>query len=117
MKFLVDAQLPVRLARLLQDVGYDTIYTKDLPKQNATPDAETINISLVQSRIVITKDRDFSDSFLIRKEPHKLLLLTTGNITNTELEELFLNNLSRLAQLFQQHDLVEMSRNAIIVHQ
>lgn len=33
MKFLVDVQLPVRLARPLQDVGYDTIHTKDLPKQ------------------------------------------------------------------------------------
>jgi predicted nuclease of predicted toxin-antitoxin system len=40
MKFLVDAQLPVRLARLLQSTGYDTIHTKDLPQQNATPDTE-----------------------------------------------------------------------------
>lgn len=27
MKFLVDAQLPLRLARLLQSAGYDTIHT------------------------------------------------------------------------------------------
>jgi len=31
MKFLVDSQLPVRLARFLQGVGYDTIHTRDLP--------------------------------------------------------------------------------------
>lgn len=31
MKFLVDAQLPMRLAVLLQGAGYDTIHTKKLP--------------------------------------------------------------------------------------
>ena len=37
MKFLVDAQLPDRLAQLLQSTGYDTLHTKNLPQQNATP--------------------------------------------------------------------------------
>lgn len=117
MKFLVDAQLPLRLARLLQSAGCDTIHTKDLPLKNTTSDAEINAISIQQSRIVITKDRDFVDSFLIRQEPYKLLLVTTGNITNAELETLFLNNLQQLAELFQQHLMIEMSRDAIIVHQ
>lgn len=39
MKFLVDAQLPVRLARLLQEAGHDIIHTRELPQQNATPDS------------------------------------------------------------------------------
>jgi ATP-dependent DNA helicase RecQ len=29
MKFLVDAQLPVRLARFIQTTGYDTVHTQD----------------------------------------------------------------------------------------
>ncbi|NEU77139.1 hypothetical protein PI95_032730 [Hassallia byssoidea VB512170] len=117
MKFLVDAQLPVRLARFLESAGYDTIHTKDLPQRNATTDVEINAISIQESRIVVTKDRDFFDSFLIRQEPYKLLLVTTGNITNTELEALFVNNLAQLAGLFAQHVLIEISRNAIIVHQ
>jgi predicted nuclease of predicted toxin-antitoxin system len=32
IKFLIDAQLPVRLARLLQRAGYDAIHTRDLPE-------------------------------------------------------------------------------------
>lgn len=117
MKFLVDAQLPVRLARVLQSIGYDTIHTKDLPLQNATQDTKIITLSVQESRIVITKDRDFFDSFIIRQEPYKLLLVTTGNITNNELVELFVKNLPQLAQLFQQHSLIEINRNAIAVHQ
>lgn len=116
MKFLVDAQLPVRLARLLQTAGYDAIHTKDLPQQNATTDAEINAISIQQSRVVVT-NTDFFDSFLIRQEPYKLLQITTGNITNLELEALFLNNLPQLVELFEQHSVIEMSRDAIIVHQ
>ncbi len=37
--------------------------------------------------------------FLV-KEPYKLLILTTGNITNAELETVFANNLSQLTELF-----------------
>ncbi len=117
MKFLIDAQLPVRLSRFLQTAGYDTIHTRDLPQQNATPDTEVNTISIQESRIVITKDSDFFDSFLIRQEPYKLLLVTTGNITNAELEALFQSNLPLLVELFSQHSLIEISRDAIIVHQ
>lgn len=46
MKFLIDAQLPMRLVRLLQLVGYDTIHTLNLPQKNATPDTEINSISI-----------------------------------------------------------------------
>jgi predicted nuclease of predicted toxin-antitoxin system len=49
MKFLVDAQLPVRLARFLQENGYDTLHTKDLPQQNATLDTAINDISIEQA--------------------------------------------------------------------
>jgi predicted nuclease of predicted toxin-antitoxin system len=32
MKFIIDAQLPRRLARFLQGLGYDAIHTLDLPQ-------------------------------------------------------------------------------------
>ncbi|PSF36661.1 hypothetical protein C7H19_13370 [Aphanothece hegewaldii CCALA 016] len=117
MKFIVDAQLPVRLARFLEASGYDTIHTKDLPKRNATTDTEIITISSQQKRIVITKDSDFVNSFLTIKQPSKLLLVSTGNIKNSELESIFSLHLLNLVKLFRQHSYIEMSRTAIIVHQ
>ena len=117
MKFLVDAQLPVRLARVLQSAGCDTIHTKDLPRRNATPDWEINWLSIQESTIVITKDRDFIDSFTIQQQPYKLLILTTGNINNNQLIDIFMNNLPQLAELFQEHSLIEMNRDTIVVHQ
>lgn len=31
MKFLVDAQLPLRLARYLREAGHDVVHTRELP--------------------------------------------------------------------------------------
>ncbi|ELS04551.1 Protein of unknown function DUF82 [Xenococcus sp. PCC 7305] len=64
MKFLVDAQLPIRLAKFLQASGYDTLHTRDLPQQNATSDSQINDISIQQERIVITKDSDFAPEYI-----------------------------------------------------
>ncbi|MEG4507020.1 DUF5615 family PIN-like protein [Microcoleus sp. F6_B4] len=117
MKILVDAQLPVRLARVLQSAGCDAIHTKDLPRRNATPDSEINLVSIQESRIVITKDRDFLDSFMIKQQPYKLLILTTGNINNNQLIDLFMKNLLQLGELFQEHSLIEMNCDTIVLHQ
>jgi predicted nuclease of predicted toxin-antitoxin system len=117
MKFLVDAQLPIRLARFLQSSGHDAIHTRDLPQHNATPDAQINELSIQDQRIVITKDSDFVNSFLAVQQPYKLLLITTGNIRNSELEALFIANLPSLVELLQQHTYVELNRDLVIVHQ
>jgi len=117
MKFIVDAQLPVRLARFLKASGYDTIHTKNLPKQNATSDTEINAISIQGNRIVITKDLDFVNSFLTIQQPHKLLLITTSNIKNSELETLFSANFLSLVKLLDQHSYIEMSRDTIVAYQ
>jgi predicted nuclease of predicted toxin-antitoxin system len=46
MKFLLDAQLPIRLSNLLKSMGHDAIHTKELNLKNATPDTEINTISL-----------------------------------------------------------------------
>jgi predicted nuclease of predicted toxin-antitoxin system len=45
MKFLIDAQLPRRLAHQLSSAGYDAIHTLDLPNGNRTSDADIIGIA------------------------------------------------------------------------
>jgi predicted nuclease of predicted toxin-antitoxin system len=117
MKFIVDAQLPTRLAKFLQDAGYDALHTRDLPQQNATPDSSINTLSIQQERVVITKDSDFVDSFLTAQQPYKLLLVTAGNIKNSELELLFAKNLDVLVELLSEHSYVELSRDTIVVHQ
>lgn len=42
MKFLVDAQLPLRFANWLNEAEHDALHTLDLPQKNLTPDGEVI---------------------------------------------------------------------------
>ncbi|MEX0980809.1 MAG: DUF5615 family PIN-like protein [Bacteroidales bacterium] len=117
MRFLLDANLPFKLAKSLKDRGYDVIHTDDLPDKERTKDKEIRKISIEQNRIVITKDSDFLDSHLIHGVPSKLLLVTTGNIINKALIQLFDNHFETLIDLFNSYDLIEIDNNQIIGHE
>jgi len=76
MKLLIDAQLPRRLAHQLRAAGFETIHTLDLPDGNRTTDQTLITFSLTEQCVVVTKDSDFVESFLLKREPWKLLLVS-----------------------------------------
>lgn len=116
MRFLIDAQLPRRLARGLNDLGHDSIHTLDLPAKNATKDAEVIEVADRDERIVVTKDSDFRDSHLLAGEPAQLLHVTTGNIANDELIELFRTHLVEVEQAFTHNRYVELTSDSLIIH-
>ena len=116
MKFLVDAQLPRRLARWLQSVGYDALHTLDLPDGNQTTDAEINAQAARDDRIVVTKDADFINTHLLYAQPRQLLVVSTGNITNDALESLFAAHLAAVTAALQTCDYVELTRTNLVVH-
>lgn len=116
MKFLVDAHLPRKLAIQLKDAGYDTRHTLGLPQANRTTDQFINDLSLAEERIVVTKDADFVDSFWLKDQPWKLLLVSTGNIHNDELKTLFLNNLGKIEAAFADARFIELTRDSLIIH-
>jgi predicted nuclease of predicted toxin-antitoxin system len=116
MKFLVDAQLPRRLAHWLVSSGHDAVHTLDLPQGNATSDVEICRISTEEERTVITKDRGFADSMMLLGEPHKLLLISTGNISNRHLENVFALNLAGIVDGLTSYDYVELTQGVLVFH-
>jgi predicted nuclease of predicted toxin-antitoxin system len=116
MKFLIDAQLPRRLAAQLQHAGFQVTHTLDLPEGNRTTDQNLIALSSFEQAVVVTKDSDFVESFLLRREPWKLLLVSTGNIDNDELISLFQLNIDQLANAFKKFDFIELNRTSVICH-
>jgi predicted nuclease of predicted toxin-antitoxin system len=117
MRFLVDAQLPKSLSDFFNNSGYDSIHTLDLPEGNMSTDSVINTISVEQNRIVVTKDADFLETFLVKKLPPRLILVKTGNIKNSELLGIFRNNLTRIGDMLKQGDLIEITRDEIILHQ
>jgi predicted nuclease of predicted toxin-antitoxin system len=117
MKFLVDAQLPRRLAIQLNTAGHDAVHTLSLPQKNRTKDGVINQISIGEQRVVITKDVDFRDSHLVQGRPFKLLLISTGNIRNDELLVLIERNLPTIVTAFESHSYLELDRNHLTIHQ
>jgi len=115
MRFLVDAQLPKRLTNVLAQAGHDVVHTSDLPLGNRTPDDELIRIAEREQRVVVTKDRDFEVSHLLRGEPSKLLLVTTGNITNRDLAALLTESLLTVADALAEVGYVELTATSVVI--
>ncbi len=116
MKFLVDAQLPRPWVSRLREAGHEAIHTLDLPLGNRTPDSDINELSIREGFIIVTKDADFVTSFHLHRRPHKLLLISTGNIRNSELESLLVANLGSIAANFDHFDFIEVNQAAVIFH-
>ena len=115
MKFPMDAQVPRRLARILDSRGHDARHTLDLSEGNRTTDARICEVADEEERLVVTKDRDFVDSFFLRGSPSRLLLLTTGNIRNEELIEIFLRRLPEIETTMRTNRFLELGRTVLLV--
>jgi predicted nuclease of predicted toxin-antitoxin system len=116
MKFLVDAHLPRKLAQALRESGHDVLHTSELPDGNRTSDKDLNHLSISEQRTLITKDTEFVDPLLLHQKPHKLLLISTGNIRNGDLLQLFVLHLARIVDALEQHDFVELGWEQITVH-
>lgn len=116
MKFLVDAQLPRRLARRLRETGHEAIHTLDLPLGNRTTDTLINDLSARETLHRRHEGRRFRE--LIHSQPttHKLLLISTGNIRNAELEALFLSNHEKMVEGFDTFDYIELNQRTQIFH-
>lgn len=116
MNFLIDANLPRHLVDIFRKRGHHAIHTLDLPKGNATDDLAVLQYSNEQNCVIATKDSDFTTSFWVKNRPEKLLLISTGNISNKELETLLIANFEQIITDLSKNRFVELNRNHVIVH-
>jgi predicted nuclease of predicted toxin-antitoxin system len=68
------------------------------------------------NRVLVTKDSDVRDSHLPHRSPRRLLVVATGNITNSDLVSLFVDNLGNIVATLTGASFVEMGQTGLIVH-
>lgn len=115
MNLLIDAQLPRRMAVWLAAAGCDAVHTLDLPDGNRTTDVQINDLADREGRAVVTKDADFVDSHLLTGRRAKLLLISTGNISNRALEALVVPLIPDLVREFGSHSFLELDSSGIII--
>lgn len=72
MRLIVDAQLPIKLCEILNQLGLESIHVDQLPKGDETPDMEITKFADLENLIVVTKDVDFYHSYMALGRPKKL---------------------------------------------
>jgi predicted nuclease of predicted toxin-antitoxin system len=116
MKLIVDAQLPEKLCEILTQIGLESMHVDELPNGDETADKEISNFADRQSLIVVTKDFDFYHSHMTVKKPKKLFLITTGNLKNKQLFNLFRNNALTIKKALDRSSFIELSNEGITEH-
>lgn len=99
----------------LTAAGCDAKHTLELADGNRTTDEQINDVADVEQRVVVTKDADFVDSHLLHGRPAKLLLISTGNFSNPELEALLTPHIPDLVREFAIHSFLELGRGGIVV--
>lgn len=99
MKFLCDVHISFRMKNHLVSLSFDALHVNNMPDKWHTKDADISAFADEHDLIVITKDVDFRNAYLIRKTPKKLVKISLGNIANDELIKSFERHLDFISQL------------------
>jgi predicted nuclease of predicted toxin-antitoxin system len=115
VRVVIDAQLPAREADWFRAAGCDAVHTLDLPHGNRTPDDQVTAVADAEDRWVVTKDADFVTSHLLHGRPAKLIVISTGNIRNPDLEALLLALMPDILRECQTCRFLEVGHGGLVV--
>ncbi|MGH9093360.1 MAG: DUF5615 family PIN-like protein [Acidimicrobiales bacterium] len=68
-----------------------------------------------EDRVLVTKGSDFRDGHLLRRSPRRLLIVTTGNVTNQDFLELFDRNLEAIVDTLSESAFVELRATGLVL--
>ena len=73
LRFLVDVNIGLAVARSLRDDGHDVVFVGDLDWR--MPDADILALAYAEQRIILTMDTDFGELVYHSQQPHAGTLL------------------------------------------
>jgi len=99
MKFLCDVHISFRIVRHIEYLGHECIHVNEILDKWNTKDKDICIYADKNDLIVLTKDADFRNSFLIRGTPNKLVKINLGNISTNALIEVISGNIEAMKLL------------------
>jgi len=104
MKLLLDANISWRLVAKLQTHFNDCFHVDHLGLTVPATDVEIWNHALSNNLIIVTNDDDFLNLANVNGFPPKVVLLRTGNQSNSYIEELLIKHKADIDALYQSAD-------------
>ncbi|OFX46075.1 MAG: hypothetical protein A2046_04250 [Bacteroidetes bacterium GWA2_30_7] len=117
LKFIIDTQLPPLLYSVFKRFDCNAIHTTFYPDGHLLKDKQIREIAIIENLIIVTKDEDFIDYYLIKGAPPKILLLDIGNINNKDLVSILVKQMEEIKKSFIDNcELVIIQRNNLIAY-
>ena len=105
MRFLIDAQLPQRLARRLVELGHEAVHVAELGLVNAS-DRQIWETEVSRNAILITKDQDFAIARVAAGEGPVVLWIRIGNASNDTLIARVVGTLAKVSAAIERGETV-----------
>ena len=81
MKVLCDVHIALKVVRFFQKRNVEAIHVNELPDSCYSSDRKICKFADQNDHVVVTKDSDFLDTFLVQRTPKKLIKINLGNIS------------------------------------
>ncbi len=104
MKLLLDANVSWRLAARLKSHFEECLHVDYTGLNIPAQDIEIWNYALNNNLIIITNDEDFLNLVNLKGFPPKIILLKTGNQSNSYIEALLIKHKADIQSLHQFND-------------
>ena len=101
MKFIIDAQLPVALAKAMCSEGYEAEHVARALQLDAE-DTQIWELAKCDNLVIISKDDDFAKRSKQVADPPIIVWVRVGNIRNKALIEWFSKLLPQIVELIEQ---------------
>ncbi len=89
MDFICEAHISYKLRNFLIQIEHKATHINEVLNGSATSEIYICAYSDKNNLILITKDSDFIDLYHVRESPKKLVKINLGNLSTTELIQLF----------------------------
>jgi len=85
MKFLLYVHIAFKVRNFLRSKGLEAVHVNEILDKWYTTDSQIGIYADLHGYIVLTKDMDFRNSFLIKRSPGRIVRICLGNISNDDL--------------------------------
>lgn len=108
MRFLVDAQLPPALARLIREHGHIAEHVTEIGPADAS-DNDLWRYALAHDAVIVTKDEDFANMVATGREAPRVVWVRVGNTRRAVLMAWFEPLIEQIVSMLQAGDrLIEL---------
>ena len=105
MKLLLDANLSWRLCNKLKTHFDDCLHVDFIELKVPAKDFEIWDFALMNNLILVTNDDDFIDLLNMKGYPPKIILLRTGNQSNSFIEKVLIQGYVNISSFINNQDI------------